>query len=192
MSLTFSAGVVDLDVLERPRAGVAEDGAVHGHLAARLAAAPANTHIRLLSKLRHSFEFSSGESSVGEVGRMEGSGSGAKWFRLLSRSHLCNERDRVRGNKLKAGCYPPPPLPVLLLHFIRQFHSSPVPSKHGSRRGRGPLNRARRWVRFHCNFSQTAFQIMASEGEGSLLQTVFARATLINFCVLSPLLHTNL
>ena len=44
VSLTFSAGVVDLDVLERPRAGVAEDGAVHGHLAARLAAAPANTH----------------------------------------------------------------------------------------------------------------------------------------------------
>ena len=153
-------------------------------------------HTRLLSKLRHSFEFSSGESSVGEVGRMEGSGSGAKWFRLLSRSHLCNERDRVRGNKLKAGCHPPPPLPLpspfSSYSFIRQFHPSPVPSKHGSRRGRGPLNRARRWVRFHCNFSQTAFQIMASEGEGSLLQTVFARATLINFCVLSPLQHTNL
>ena len=65
---------MDLDVLERPRAGVAEDGAVHGHLAARLAAAPANTHETLLSKLRHSFEFSSGDSSVGKWEEWKGVG----------------------------------------------------------------------------------------------------------------------
>ena len=96
VSLTFSAGVVDLDVLERPRAGVAEDGAVHGHLAARLATAPANTH-ETLKQIASLLRVLIRREFIGEVGRMEGSGSGAKWVRLLSRSHLCNERDRVRG-----------------------------------------------------------------------------------------------
>lgn len=50
-SLTFSAGVVDLDVLERPRTRVPEDGAVHGHLAPRLTAASGMQEgVRLFSK----------------------------------------------------------------------------------------------------------------------------------------------
>ena len=44
VSLTFSAGVVDLDVLERPRAGVAEDGAIHGHVAVNSSLTPGLDH----------------------------------------------------------------------------------------------------------------------------------------------------